>query len=66
MGHSGLNYGFTLSQGAIYDKDHVNAESTSHKIKTFREMGIKVLDHIGNIGEEMRELLNTFNSQAQK
>jgi hypothetical protein len=26
----------------------------------FREEGIKVLDHIGNIGEEMRDLLEEF------
>jgi hypothetical protein len=30
------------------------------KIRAFRKAGIKVLDHIGYIGDEMRELLKEF------
>jgi hypothetical protein len=48
-----------LITGAIKDARDSNDEAI-HKIRVFRNANIKVLDHIGYIGEEMRELLTAF------
>jgi hypothetical protein len=63
MGHSGFSPVIQLTQGAIMDgptrtKLASGPDSTAQKIKVFRQNGIKVLDHIGDIGQEMRLLLN--------
>jgi hypothetical protein len=51
--------GYAKCKGAIKDSTKSN-DDTARKIRVFREEGIKVLDHIGNIGEEMRDLLKEF------
>ena len=48
--------------GAIKDRPE-GKDETIHKIRAFRRANIKVLDHIGYIGDEMKTLLETFNSQ---
>jgi hypothetical protein len=68
MGHSGSTLVIQLIKGAIMDGPTRTTlrwsgpDSTMEKIKVFRKNGIKVLDHIGNIGEEMRLLLNAKKS----
>ena len=37
-----------------------NDDDTISKIRAYRKEGIKVLDHIGYIGDEMRTLLKEF------
>jgi hypothetical protein len=46
-------------QGAIKDSFD-SKDETMHKIRAFRLANIKVLDHIGYIGDEMKELLKAF------
>ena len=46
-------------QGAIKDSFD-SKDETMHKIRAFRRANIKVLDHIGYIGDEMKELLKAF------
>lgn len=46
-------------KGAIADS-LIGKDSTVHKVRAFRRANIKVLDHIGYIGDEMRELLKAF------
>jgi succinyl-CoA synthetase alpha subunit len=48
-----------LTKGAIEDSFD-SKDATKHKIRAFRRANIKVLDHIGYIGEEMKELLKAF------
>jgi hypothetical protein len=48
-----------LKQGAIKD-GQFSKDETIHKIRTFRRANIKVLDHIGYIGDEMKQLLKAF------
>lgn len=48
-----------LNAGAIRDGSK-STDDTAQKIKIFRQAGIPVLNHIGNIGEEMRDLLKKF------
>lgn len=49
-----------LIEGAIKDRVDRRDDSTTSKIRAFRKEGIKVLDHIGYIGDEMRKLLKEF------
>jgi succinyl-CoA synthetase alpha subunit len=49
-----------LKKGAIKDRSNRNDDATISKIRAYRKQGIKVLDHIGYIGDEMRELLKKF------
>ena len=46
-------------QGAVKDSFD-SKDATMDKIRAFRGANIKVLDHIGYIGDEMRELLKAF------
>jgi len=63
MGHSGFpSCKYCLSEGAIKDSRDSN-DGAIDKIRAFRKAGIKVLDHIGYIGEEMRELLTEFRAR---
>ena len=48
--------------GAIKDNDSSKDEA-KHKIRAFRSAEIKVLDHIGYVGDEMKELLKAFKSK---
>jgi len=50
-----------LTAGAIKDRVDRRDDTTMSKIRAYRKDGIKVLDHIGYIGDEMRTLLKTFN-----
>jgi hypothetical protein len=54
-----------LTTGAIRSGPFVD-DSTARKITTFRKAGIKVLDHIGYIGTEMRDLLREFKSKGNE
>jgi succinyl-CoA synthetase alpha subunit len=49
-----------LNGGAIKDRTDRNDDDTISKIRAYRKEGIKVLDHIGYIGDEMRTLLKEF------
>lgn len=49
-----------LNEGAIKDRAGRNDDATISKIRAYRKEGIKVLDHIGYIGDEMRTLLKWF------
>jgi hypothetical protein len=40
-------------------------DTTSYKIVAFRKAGIKVLDHIGYIGEDMRVLMKEFKQKKK-
>ena len=52
MGHS----------GAIKDSEKTG-DGTANKMRAFREKGIIVLNHIGNIGDEMAESLRLFKAK---
>ena len=45
--------------GAIKDSKD-SKDDAIDKVRTFRKAGIKVLDHIGYIGDEMKELMIKF------
>jgi len=47
-------------EGAIKDRVDRRDDTTTSKIRAYRKEGIKVLDHIGYIGDEMRKLLKEF------
>jgi len=47
----------SLISGAIKDSAASHDDARS-KIRAYRAVGIKVLDHIGYIGEEMKNLVN--------
>jgi hypothetical protein len=57
--HSQINLA-KLNEGAIKDRIDRNDDDTTSKIRAYRKEGIKVLDHIGYIGDEMRTLLKEF------
>lgn len=54
-----------LTEGAIRDSAN-SKDETKDKIKAFRNAGIKVLDHIGYVGEEMAELLRKFKARQNR
>jgi succinyl-CoA synthetase alpha subunit len=59
MGHSGNSQWSHLTAGAI--KDSVGSQDDAgSKIRAYRKEGIKVLDHIGYIGEEMKSLMSKY------
>jgi hypothetical protein len=51
-----------LREGAIKDSAD-SGDSAADKILAFQKAGIKILTHIGYIGEEMRQLLSAFKAE---
>jgi hypothetical protein len=65
MGHSGMMLCEVTNLGAIKTSS-TSDDTTSYKIVAFRKAGIRVLDHIGYIGEDMRVLMKEFKEKKKK